>query len=74
MDDHGSELNATVAVDWAGISPNGSGVIQITINSPGPDRSGARALNFSSITEVPEPSAVLLLGLGDFGLLARRRR
>ncbi|MDA7868632.1 hypothetical protein N9B28_02370 [bacterium] len=49
--DHFSELNATTFVDWVGITANESGEIEVTINSPGPDRVGALALNFASITE-----------------------
>ncbi len=73
--DHFSELNDTVVVDWPGVSPNAMGVIEITINSPGPDNLGALALNFGSITEVvPEPSAALLAGMAGLALVARRRR
>ena len=74
--DHFSELNASTYVDWPGISPNATGAIQITINSPGPDNLGALALNFASITEsaVPEPSGLSLLGLGLGALFLRRKR
>ncbi len=72
---HFSELNATVYVDWMGVKPNGSGVIEVTIFSPGPDNLGALALNFGSISEVvPEPSSALLFGLAGLALLVRRRR
>lgn len=74
--DHNSELNNSVFVDWTNISPNGSGVIEVTINSPGPDNLGALALNFGSITEnaIPEPSGSSLLALGLGTLLIRRKR
>ncbi len=74
--DQNSELNATVFVDWAGITPNDSGIIEVTINSPGPDNIGALALNFASISEnaIPEPSGVSLLGLGLGALFLRRKR
>lgn len=74
--DHFSELNSIVFVDWTGISPNGSGEIAVTINSPGPDNVGALALNFGSITEnaIPEPSGMSLLGLGLGALFLRRKR
>lgn len=49
--DQNSELNDSVYVDWKSITPNASGEIEITINSPGPDMIGALALNFASITE-----------------------
>ena len=73
--DHFSELNDTTYVDWTGISPDAGGLIEVTINSPGPDTIGALALNFGSITEsvIPEPSSVGLLAIG-LGLFARRRR
>ena len=74
--DHVSGLNTTVYVDWAGVTPNASGEIEITINSPGPDTAGALALNFASITgsAVPEPSGLSLLGLGLGALFLRRKR
>ena len=56
--DQNSELNATTYVDWVDITPNASGEIEVTINSPGPDMIGALALNFASITET---SAVELI-------------
>ena len=75
---HFSELNDSVYVDWAGVSPNGSGVIEVTIDSPvgqGADNIGALALNFGSISEsVPEPSGVTLLGLSLGVLFLRRKR
>ncbi|MDA7882118.1 hypothetical protein N9A94_07405 [Akkermansiaceae bacterium] len=52
--DQNSELNDTVYVDWEGVTPNASGEIEITINSPGPDMIGALALNFASITETTD--------------------
>ena len=74
--DQFSELNTTVFVDWVGITPTESGIIEITINSPGPDNVGALALNFASITEnaIPEPSGISLLGLGLGALFLRRKR
>ena len=49
--DHFSELNATTYVNWTGLIPNASGELEVTINSPGPDATGALALNFASLTE-----------------------
>jgi hypothetical protein len=49
--DHFSELNATTYVNWTGLIPNASGELEVTINSPGPDFTGALALNFASLTE-----------------------
>ncbi|MCA9248811.1 MAG: PEP-CTERM sorting domain-containing protein, partial [Planctomycetales bacterium] len=71
---HDSLDNQTVVVDWSATSTNGSGVIEFTITGA---NSGALALNFGSITSsiaVPEPSSLLLAGLGVFGLCLRRRR
>ena len=69
--------NQTTAVDWTSVSPNGSGVIEILLNTdPAGDRIGALALNFGSITEnaIPEPSGVSLFGLSLGMLFLRRRR
>ena len=74
---HFSEDNQTTAVDWTSVSPNGSGVIEILLNTdPAGDRIGALALNFGSITEnaIPEPSGVSLFGLSLGMLFLRRRR
>lgn len=74
---HFSEDNQTTAVDWTAVSPNGSGVIEILLNTdPAGDRIGALALNFGSITEnaIPEPSGVSLLGLSLGMLFLRRKR
>ncbi|MGJ8695482.1 MAG: hypothetical protein ACSHYF_04140 [Verrucomicrobiaceae bacterium] len=71
---HFSELNDTTVVDWQGVSPNGSGVIEVSITA-GADAAGALALNFGSITEnaIPEPSAGLLCALAGLALVKRRR-
>lgn len=73
--EHVSELNASTAVNWSNISPNPSGVIEVTLTA-GTDSGGALALNFGSITEnaIPEPSSALLYSLAGLSLLARRRR
>ncbi|MDA7931856.1 hypothetical protein N9B42_02695 [Akkermansiaceae bacterium] len=52
--DQNSELNSSIYVDWAGVRPNENGEIEVTINSPGPDRTGALALNFASLTETTD--------------------
>lgn len=71
---HFSEDNQTVFVDWPSISPNGSGIIEVTLRA-GADNVGALALNFGSITEtIPEPSTLTFLGLTAISLFARRRR
>lgn len=74
---HGSLDNQTTVVDWTSVSPNGSGVIEILLNTdPAGDRIGALALNFGSITEnaIPEPTGASLLGLSLGMLFLRRKR
>lgn len=69
---HNSLNNESTAVDWNGVSTNGSGVIAFTITGP-TGTTGALALNCGEITAIPEPSAALLGGLGFLMLLRRRR-
>ena len=70
---YNSLANSTTFVDWKGLVPTSGGVIQFSVT--GPDlAAGALALNFGSITEVPEPSSVLALGLAGSLLGLRRRR
>jgi hypothetical protein len=73
---HGSFDNSTVVVDWDGVSPDGTGVIEISIDAVAPDSNGALALNFGQIIEVPEPStfALSVFGLVSLIGLGRRRK
>ncbi len=65
--------NSTLTASASGIAPS-TGEISVVYGFPG---TGSSALNAMSLTAVPEPSTVGLLGLAGGGLLvflARRRR
>jgi hypothetical protein len=68
--------NSTVAPFWGGISPDVDGEISFLLRTDTTVNytSGTiSALNFASLTVVPEPATISLLGLGGLVLLRRRR-
>ncbi len=69
---HGILDNTTTVVDWDNLSTNGSGVIAFTIS--GNSGSDGIGINFGQISQVPEPSALMLLGIAVGLVLLRRRR
>ncbi|MDP0492402.1 MAG: PEP-CTERM sorting domain-containing protein [Verrucomicrobiota bacterium JB023] len=56
-------------VTLAGLSPDGSGTLEITVT-----KSTQLFVSGLTLTAVPEPSSAFLAGLGLMGLLARRSR
>jgi hypothetical protein len=70
------EFGPTVSAGALGIDDSSTlgGYFQIVNDPSNPNNSGSAVFQNISITAVPEPSALALLGLGSVGLLLRRKR
>ena len=65
--------NGTVVVSRTGLVPDASNEIVLTVTTVGTAAPDAAAINFLSVTAVPEPSTSLLALCGVMGLLRRCR-
>ena len=69
-----SVLDNTAALSWSGLSTNGSNEIAFTISNASSTGSSPITLNFGSVSEVPEPTEILIICFGGIGLAFGRHR